>query len=437
MKKLTRRQKKEILGFSILAILTVLMVIYQGYLKEKHRKKIVILRWSPERTTGDLQQEISARKRNDNAEECFQKGTELLKQARKILDRNLFREAQKKLECADNAFSTFSTKFNLAFCLFYLENFSAAGDLFLQAMQIHPDSCGVENFMGLCMINTGHWKEGMDRLSSALQKARDQEKKTWEAVILSNIGVVFKHMGNLDKAEQYHDLSLVLCQKIGYKRGEAGELVNLAHLTASRGEVERALRIFDNALVIYRKIDDGRGEASTLGYIAQLYQERLDINNAVKFYQQALAVSREAGYHFGVADTLMELGTIAYQQKKPDQALSHYLQAEKSYHQAGLVEGTSALLGNLGLLYKDKKEYRLALEYYQKALVLDRSTRYLHGEAYDLYQIGLIYEATGKRSKALDAYRQAKDLFESLLLDEQVKEINNRIQALSTPALAP
>lgn len=434
--KFTRRQKKELLGFSILAILTILVVIYQGYLKEKQRKETVILQWSPERSVDDLQQEISGREENNNAEACFQKGTEFFKQARKLLDRNLFREAQKKLECADNAFSTFSTKFNLAVCLFYLENFSAAGDLFLQAMKIQPGSCGAENFMGLCMVNTGHWKEGMDRLTTALQKARDQDKKAWEAVILSNIGVVFKHMGNLDKSERYHDLSLGLCQKIGYKRGEAGELVNLAHLTVSRGDVERAFRIFHNALAIYRKIDDDRGEAATLGYIAQLHQERRDIRNAVKYYQQALAVSRGAGYHFGVADSLMELGTIAYQQKKTDRALSYYQQAEKSYHQAGLAEGTSALLGNLGLLYKDKKEYQLALEYYQKALVLDRSTRYLHGEAYDLYQIGLIYEVIGQRSKAIDAYHQAKDIFKSLLLDERVKEINNRLQALSTPTSA-
>jgi len=431
--KLTRRQKKELLGFSVLVVLTVLMVIYQGYLKEKQRKKIVILQWAPERSIGDLQQEISGRKKNDKAEACFQTGTELFKQARKVLDRNLFQEAQNKLECADNAFSTFSTKFNLAVCLFYLEDFSAAGDLFLQAIKIQPDSCGAENFMGLCLVNTGHWKEGMDRLSSALQKARGQENKTWEAVILSNIGMVFKHMGNLDKSERYHDLSLTLCQKIGYKRGEAGELVNLAHLTASRGDVERAFRIFDNALAIYRKIDDNRGEAATLGYIAQLHQERRDISNAVKYYQQALAVSRDAEYNFGVANTLMELGTIAYQQKETDQALSYYQQAEKSYHQAGLAEGTSALLGNLGHLYKDKKEYPLALEYYQKALVLDRSTHYLHGEAYDLYQIGLIYEVIGQRAKAIDAYRQAKDLFKSLLLDERVKEISNRLQALSAP----
>jgi tetratricopeptide (TPR) repeat protein len=435
--KLTPRQKKEFLAFFILGVLVVLMVIYQGHLISEYRKKSVVpvLHWAPEQTADDFLQEINNLEKNAAGEKCFRNGTELLKRGRALLDQNLFLEAQKSLECANDAFSTFSTTFNLGVCLFYLEDFPRATDLFRQAHQIRPSACGPENFLGLCMFNTGHWKEGMNHFSSALEKAKKQKKHAWEAVVLSNIGVVFKHMGNLNKAEKYHDLSLALCQKIGYKRGEAGELVNLAHLVAGRGETERerALRIFDNALAAYREIADGRGEASTLSYIARLYREHQDIDNSIKFYQQALKVSRSIGYHLGTAESLMELGTIAYWQKKPDQALSYYLKAKESYQQAGLPETTSTLSGNLGLLYKDKKEYKLALEYYRKALDLDRSTRYLHGEAHDLSQIGLIYELTGQNTKALDAYRQARDLFQSLQLEDRVKEIDNHIQALSAP----
>jgi tetratricopeptide (TPR) repeat protein len=437
--KLRPRQKKELLAIAILIVLTVSLVIYQGILKKEYMRKmeVPVLEWSPEQSVDDFRREISNLEKNADAEKCFSDGVESLRRARTFLDRNLFQKARKDLECADNAFSTYSTVYNLALCLFYLEDFSRAGDLFLQAAKTLPSAPGAESFLGLCLVNTGRWKEGMNILSSALKKARDRRSKPWEAVILSNIGVIYKHTGNPDKAEKYHDLSLALCRKIGYRQGEAAALINLAHLTASRGEIDRALRIFDNALALYRKIDDGRGEASTLGYIARLYKERRDIGSASKFYNRALTVSRRAGYRLGAADTLVELGDIAYRREKRDQAISHYLQAEESYRQAGFPEGTSALAGNLGFVYKDKKKYKKALEYYNKALLLDRSARYLHGEAYDLSQIGSIHELIGESSKALDAYKQAKDLFQSLQLDDRVKEMDNRIQAISRPASAP
>jgi tetratricopeptide (TPR) repeat protein len=439
--KLISRQKKEIFAFSILIVLIVLMVIYQGHLKKEYlrKKEVAIIQWSPVRTIDDFRQEISniTLENISTGEKCFQEGTDLLKKARILLDRNLFLKAQKALECANNASPSYSTIFNLGICFFYLEDFPRAGDLFLRASQIRPNAYGAENFLGLCMVNTGHWKEGMNRLSSALKKARDQKDQPWKAVILSNIGVVYKHMGNFNEAEKYHDLSLMLCQKIGYKRGEAGELINLAHLSASLGDADRAFRIFDNALIAYRKISDGRGEASTLSYIARLYQERQDVVNAKKFYKQSLEVSSRIGYRLGTADAQVELGTIAYWQKKTDQALSYFLQAGECYRQAGFPEGTSALLSNLGIIYKDKKDYRTALEYYQKALRIDRSTGYLQGEAHDLNQIGIIYELAGQDTKALDTYRQARNLFESLQLNDRVKEIDDRIKGLSPPVLSP
>lgn len=435
--KLRPRQKKELIAVFILGVLVVLMVIYQGHLINQYQKRseVPVLHWAPERTVDDFLQEITNQEKNAAAgERCFREGTELLRRGRSKLDRNLLLKAQQSLKCANDASSTFSTTFNLGICFFYLEDFPGATELFMQAARIDPGSSGPENFLGLCMVNTGNWKEGMDYLLSALQKSREQQKQPWEAVILSNIGVVYKHSGRLNDAEKYHDLSLVLCQKIGYKRGEAGELVNLAHLVANRGKTDQALRVFDNALTLYREIEDGRGEASTLNYIARLYREREDITNAFKNFDEALHVSRRTGYHLGTAENLMELGTIAYRQKMTDQALSYYLEAQDAYRQAGLAKGTSALLGNLGLLCKEKQEYKLALKYYQKALEMDRSTRYIHGEAHDLSQIGHIYELTGRNKNALGAYREAQELFQSLQLDDRVKEMEERIQAISTPA---
>lgn len=436
--KFKTQQRIYLSSLLILFSSIALMTIYQkGKIDEYRKKKELFFQWSPMQTIADFRKDISSlslkEKEKAAAEKCFQEGTGFLKKARLTLDHKLFQKAKQSLQCADTAVSTYSSALNLGICLFYLEDFTQASVPFRRAGEIRPEASGAESFLGLSMANSGHWDKGMEHLFSALQKAQDQKDQPWESVILSNIGVIYKHLGNSNMAEKYHDKSLALCQKIKYKKGEAGELVNLAHLTVFRKEIDRPLRIFNNALAIYRKIGDERGAASTLGYIARLYVKHEDLNNAAKYYEKASALSRRIGYHQGVADTLMELGIIAYWQKKLDRSLSYYQQAEESYNLAGFAEGTSSLMGNLGILYKEKKDYPKALEYYQKALSMDRDIRYIHGEAHDLNQIGLINELSGQKEKALDAYRQSRNIFESLKLSNRIKEIDDRISNLSAP----
>ena len=71
---------------------------------------------------------------------------------------------------------------------------------------------------------------------------------------MGNIGNIYRHMGDPDKALDYHQQSLKIERKIGRREGEAADLGNIGIIYKTKGEMDKALDYLSQALEIFEEI---------------------------------------------------------------------------------------------------------------------------------------------------------------------------------------
>ncbi len=75
---------------------------------------------------------------------------------------------------------------------------------------------------------------------------------------------------SIEKAETYYQRSPEICRAIGYRQGEARNLLNWGLILVDQGRIGQALRLYQEALEAYRSVDDRRGKVLALGNLADL-----------------------------------------------------------------------------------------------------------------------------------------------------------------------
>jgi len=80
--------------------------------------------------------------------------------------------------------------------------------------------------------------------------------KRGEGVDLGNLGIAYRHLGQVEKAIEYYEQALVISKEIGDRRGEGNRLGNLGNAYSDLGQVEKAIEYYEQALVIGKEIKD-------------------------------------------------------------------------------------------------------------------------------------------------------------------------------------
>lgn len=96
----------------------------------------------------------------------------------------------------------------------------------------------------------------------------------------------------------------------------------------------------------------------------------------------------------------------------------------------GRVDEGSSLTG-LGEIHKSQGDYQKAIEYHQQSLDIARTTGYIRGQGIAWFNLGETLENINRESDALGAYRNARGLYETMGLDNDVRDCKDAIARLS------
>jgi len=190
------------------------------------------------------------------------------------------------------------------------------------------------------------------------------------AAAVGNLGNVYRHRGDLQKAEERYRQALETDRGIGNRPGQATHLGNLGIIYAQRAELDKAAEHFEGALAADREIGNRPGEARHLNNLGLVYADCGDLDKAEEHFQQALKIDREIGNRLGEASALGNLGSVYYQRDDLEKAEEHLKQALEIAREIGDRLGEANRLGNLGLLYRYRGDTKSAREYLQQAQAL-------------------------------------------------------------------
>jgi tetratricopeptide (TPR) repeat protein len=258
-----------------------------------------------------------------------------------------------------------------------------------------------------------------------LEKVRDKEEK---ANILTELGRIFYHLGEINKALKYFEKALKLNEELGNKEGIATNLGNIGTVYRIRGELDNALEYYGKALKLNEELGIKEGMAIGLGNIGNVYQIKGELDKALEYYGKALKLNEELGNKEGIAANLGNLGNVYRIKGELDKALEYFRKALKLNEELGRKEGMAIGLGNMGNVYRIKGELDKALEYYEKALKKFKDIGNRIETARTLMNLGNVFTQKGDKERALDYYQKAESLAVGTPVFEAVHKRLNKEQ---------
>ncbi|MHA1911141.1 MAG: tetratricopeptide repeat protein, partial [Candidatus Kariarchaeaceae archaeon] len=201
-------------------------------------------------------------------------------------------------------------------------------------------------------------------------KDKDGKDKKSKANLFNSKGVIYRQKGELDKALNYYEKSLIIKEEIGEKRGIALSLNNIGIVYYQKGEIDQALEYYKKSLIIKEEIGEKRSIALSLNNIGVLYNQKGELNKALEFYEKSLVIKEELGNKQEIAPLLNNIGVLYRMKGELDKALDYYGKSLVIREKLGNIKSIAGSLSNIGELHHEKGELEKAIELQKQSLVL-------------------------------------------------------------------
>ncbi|MFC1852819.1 tetratricopeptide repeat protein [candidate division CSSED10-310 bacterium] len=224
-------------------------------------------------------------------------------------------------------------------------------------------------------------------------------------------GVVHYTRGNLDRALEFHQKSLAICEEIGDRQGIGTASNNIGNVYHARGNLDRALVFHQKSLTIGKEIDDRQDIGKTLCNIGRVYHARGNLDQAIEFFQKSLAIFEEIGDRRNIGTALCNIGNVYHAHGNLDRALEFYQKYLAIDEKIGDRRGIGMASGNIGNVYLAYGDLDLALEFYQRSLAIFEEIGDKPIEAEAMMELSETHRIRGDLPRALKLNSQAMEIF--------------------------
>ena len=285
----------------------------------------------------------------------------------------------------------------------------AAQAAMVQAQGAH-DAYGAARgafILSSALAHQGAYEDARTQLKQTLNLARTAQLKQLEAGILSTLGIIDIHMGELCSAQALLEEAVGLCREIGDLEGEGAVVNNLAIVHTRRGDFGQARICYKRALDIYREMGELDGESLALANLGIVARHQGDFSQATRVAGRSLEISRQIGVRWLECGLLNTLGIIQLRQGVYGDAKTYLNQALRLSREIGYQYAESEALASLGLLANQEGKNDEALFLCQEALQLSLELGDPMLAGYAWMGVGRSLEDLGRPVEAANAFDQA------------------------------
>lgn len=187
------------------------------------------------------------------------------------------------------------------------------------------------------MVQWGAWDTLIGLYTALLPPFGSVQRKD-EALLNSQLGMLYGRQGDLEQSQRYYSQALAIQRELGNRHGEATILTNQGELFRMHNEWEKARTNFEQALILNRQEQNPLLQCITLHDLGLLYHNAKEYQSAQSYYRAALklaynlsqpsvkpALREPASRNRGIIFT--NLGILLYEQKQLPVALALLLAA--------------------------------------------------------------------------------------------------------------
>ena len=284
--------------------------------------------------------------------------------------------------------------------------------------------------MGKELRNDSRFDEALKVHSEGLKQAETLGDTLEIVQALNNIGTVYRRMGMLDMAQDYHYRAFAICKESAdtsftARKNRVVSLNGLGNIYLTLGNYARADSALRLALAGERELNSALGQAINYANIGSIFSHREQLDSAWRYYRQSMGLNLQAGNTLGVALCHIYFGELHEKEHDYEKAISEYdkayQQLQSSQDEWHAMNPLIALAGIYTQMGNDTK----AQEYLDKALHSARAINsHEHlAEVYNLYY--KLYKRKGNYSAALTAHEKAAAMEDSVVDMKKLNRIQN------------
>jgi tetratricopeptide (TPR) repeat protein len=266
--------------------------------------------------------------------------------------------------------------------------YQAAANLFAEILQnLDPEPSFDRVFILLnlsrCEESQGQLPKAAAYLRGALTLSEQLEPsndvKQQRGTIYTDLGDVFRGLGEFDRAQQAYENSLAIKKEIDDLRGVAVVEEQLGMLAMLQDDLTTAIDRYRSALATAQQLQAPAMEAVAWHQLGRVYEEDKDYTAADRAYRESARINEQQGNMAGAASTYGQLAILNVRMQKLPEAEQWYRKALASFRAVGDKPGESRQLNNFASLLANQpnrltKAYQLALAALEIKQTLDPAT---------------------------------------------------------------
>lgn len=197
--------------------------------------------------------------------------------------------------------------------------YQKAIEYYQKSYEIH-EQMGNNLYAGWALGNIAniYWNFGIDYQKAldanlkALELIRKANRPTYEALILNNIGLVYKSLNNPTKAIEYLTQSLEISERIKNLFGVAQAQSSLIEIYLEAGDYSLALKYSKSNYKTFIQLGDDANAARSLRDAARTYQKMGNYAVALDHFNQSLALDKKMNLKKDQLDNYKDIANLYY-----------------------------------------------------------------------------------------------------------------------------
>jgi tetratricopeptide (TPR) repeat protein len=269
----------------------------------------------------------------------------------------------------------------------------------------------------IALVSAGGAKQSLaqtpaiDSLKTLLAK---EKIDTTRVNLMNGISWNYINLGEYISAMKHAEKAKALAQKIKFKNGLAGSLLNIGVIHDYQGNMPEALENYSASLKIYKQTGNKTGIARCFNNIGIIFTDQGDYLNALAFYDSSMKIKIELDDRKGIGSIYNQIGTVFLYQGNYPEALKNFYAYRKEMDRIHNKKGTAGAYNNIAIVYERQNNYTEALINHLAALKLNQEIGHKSNVAASYNNIGVCYLNTEKYTQALENFKTALNFYEEL-----------------------
>ena len=244
------------------------------------------------------------------------------------------------------------------------------------------------------------------------------------------IGAVNYSKGNFAEAEDYFTKALTVFQEIKFFRGMILCYSNLGGIKTVQNKYPEALKLYQSSIRICEKTNETKLSGFAKGNMGIIYNELKNYDLALKCFSDAQETHKKANYQEGIAANLGNIGNTYFSKKEYNEALDYFKNALNKNIEINNKNGIAREYGNIASVLIEQKKFDEAFENHSKALVINQEIKNKKGIAVNYQRIGEYYLKQNKLGESLNYLIKANTFAKEIGIKDIQKESNFSISEI-------